>query len=37
MNIVEAFNKLEKNRNLKIVYGNITYEKRLFNGTIYYM
>ena len=32
MNIIEAFNKLEKNRNLKIIYGNITYEKRLCNG-----
>lgn len=32
MNIVEAFNKLEKNRNLKIIYGNITYEKKSFNG-----
>lgn len=32
MNIVEAFNKLKENRNLKIKHGNITYIKRLFNG-----
>lgn len=32
MNIIEAFNKLEKNRDLKIKRGNIVYMKRLFNG-----